>query len=76
MEPGTGSLLRLNEYIAGRSFPPIALNPSAFLQAIEQWLEGGNIETNGAAGALLDEFGNLVTVSWTGLDETGSKAPH
>src|SRR5216684_5504794 len=48
---------------------PSPLDPSAFLQAIEQWIEGGNIEANGAAGALLDEFGNLVAVSWPSLDE-------
>jgi hypothetical protein len=46
-----------------------ALNPSAFLQAIKQWIEGGGIEADSPAGAFLDEFGNLVTVSWSGLDE-------
>src|SRR5579862_4962561 len=50
-------------------FHPSALNPPAFLQAIEQWIEGGHIEADSPAGALLDDFGNLVAVSWPGLDE-------
>src|SRR5215475_7829125 len=50
-------------------FHPSALNPPALLQAIKQRIEGGNIESDSPAGALLDEFGNLVTVSWPGLDE-------
>jgi len=50
-------------------FHPSPLNPSAFLQALEQWIEGGNTEANGAAGALLNEFGNLVAVSRPGLDQ-------
>src|SRR3984957_9952136 len=50
-------------------FHPSALNPPAFLQAIKQWIEGGDIEADSPAGALLDEFGNLVTMSWPGLDQ-------
>jgi hypothetical protein len=50
-------------------FHPSTLNPPAFLQAIKQWIKGGDIEADGTAGALLDELGNLVTVSWPSLDE-------
>src|SRR6516162_3302063 len=33
-------------------FHPSALNPPAFLQAIKQWVEGGDIEADGPAGSL------------------------
>jgi hypothetical protein len=37
-------------------FNPSALNPSALFEAIEQGIEGCDIEADSAAGALFDEL--------------------
>jgi len=50
-------------------FNPTALQPAASFQAVEHWVERGHVETNGAAGALLDEFADFVAVARASFDE-------
>jgi hypothetical protein len=44
-------------------FDPAALNPAAVLEAVEERVEGGDAEFDGAAGAGFDELGDFVTVA-------------
>src|SRR5215831_14880205 len=52
-----------------RFLDPRALDPSALLQAIEQRVEGINVECQMAAGARVDQFAQLVAVARPGVKQ-------
>ena len=45
------------------------MQPAASFQAVEHRVKRGHVETNRAAGALLDEFADFVAVARAGFDE-------
>src|SRR5262245_35389351 len=48
---------------------PLTDDPSAALEAVEQWIERRDLETDGAVGALLDHLADLVAVSRPRLEQ-------
>ena len=46
-----------------RFFDPFALDPTVFFQTVEEGVEGGYMELESAAGAQLDELGDIVAVA-------------
>src|SRR5882762_626207 len=52
-----------------RLLDPLARDPPALLEAIEEGIEGGDLELEAAAGACLDQLADLVAVARARLDE-------
>jgi hypothetical protein len=52
-----------------RLLDPLALDPALSFEAVEQGIQGGDMEAQGAAGADLDQFRDVVTVTGLGFEE-------
>jgi hypothetical protein len=50
-------------------FNPAAMQPATSFQAVEPRVKRRHMETNGATGALLDEFADFAAVARTCFDE-------
>src|SRR5262245_62814930 len=48
---------------------PLALDPAALFQPVEQWIERGDVEAQRAARTGFDQFGNLVSVPGPNLNQ-------
>jgi hypothetical protein len=64
-----GSELIVAPSALSRPFDPSPSDEAPPFEAVEQWVERGNIEFEETLRALFDQLADLITVAWAVLDE-------